>query len=49
MTRNGVTPDGTRSVMVSVNTDSMVPKPGTPEPTKDYTADLIDHALCAAK
>jgi D-alanyl-D-alanine carboxypeptidase len=49
MTRNGVTPDGARSVMVSINTDSMVPKPGTPEPTKDYTADLIDHALCAKK
>ncbi|MFD1147168.1 serine hydrolase domain-containing protein [Saccharothrix hoggarensis] len=46
MTRNGVTPDGTRSVVVSVNTDSMVPKTGTPAPTKDVTVDLVDHALC---
>ncbi len=48
-TRNGVTPDGERSVMVSVNTDSMVPKPGVTPPAKDVAVDLIDHALCAAK
>jgi D-alanyl-D-alanine carboxypeptidase len=46
MTRNGVTSDGTRSVMVSINTDSMVAKPGVPKPDKDVTVDLIDHALC---
>ncbi|KNE79458.1 MULTISPECIES: serine hydrolase domain-containing protein [Streptomyces] len=45
-TRNGVTGDGSRSVMVSVNTQSMVPEPGVPAPAGDETADLIDHALC---
>lgn len=48
-TRNGVTADGTRSVMVSINTDSMVPKPNVPKPTKDVTVDLVDHALCGMK
>ncbi len=48
-TRNGVTPDGERSVMVSINTDSMVAKPGAPKVTKDVTADLVDHALCGMK
>jgi D-alanyl-D-alanine carboxypeptidase len=46
LTRDGVTPDGSRSVVVSVNTDSMVPKPGVPAPTEDVAIDLIDHALC---
>ncbi|MEU8352571.1 serine hydrolase domain-containing protein, partial [Streptomyces sp. NPDC048845] len=45
-TRNGVTPDGSRSVVVSLNTDSMVPKPGVTAPAGDEAADLIDHALC---
>lgn len=49
MTRNGVTSDGRRSVMVSVNTDSMIPKPGVPETPKDYAADLIARALCTTK
>ncbi|MCE6996546.1 beta-lactamase family protein [Saccharothrix sp. S26] len=48
-TRNGVTPDGARSVVVSINTDSMVARPGAPTPTKDVTADLVDHALCGLK
>ncbi|WP_033440239.1 serine hydrolase domain-containing protein [Saccharothrix sp. NRRL B-16314] len=48
MTRNGVSSDGTRSVMVSINTDSLVPKPDAPTPDKDVTVDLIDHALCGA-
>ncbi|WP_447006804.1 serine hydrolase domain-containing protein [Saccharothrix isguenensis] len=48
MTRNGVTSDGTRSVIVSINTDSMVAKPGVAKPAKDVTVDLIDHALCGA-
>ncbi|PRY40403.1 D-alanyl-D-alanine carboxypeptidase [Umezawaea tangerina] len=47
-TRNGVSPDGSRSVVVSINTDSMTPKPGVPAPTKDVAVDLVDHALCAA-
>jgi D-alanyl-D-alanine carboxypeptidase len=49
MTRNGVSADGTRSVVVSVNTDSMVPKAGVPQPTKDVAIDLIDHALCGTR
>lgn len=46
MTRNGVTPDGTRSVVVSINTDSMVPEPDAPVPTGAATNTLVDHALC---
>lgn len=46
MTRNGVSSDGSRSVMVSINTDSLVPAPGAPETTGDVTADLVEHALC---
>ncbi|QQQ78334.1 beta-lactamase family protein [Saccharothrix sp. 6-C] len=49
MTRNGVTADGKRSVMVSVNTDSMVAEPGAPRLTKEVTVDLVDHALCGLK
>jgi D-alanyl-D-alanine carboxypeptidase len=45
-TRNGVTPDGERSVVVSINTDSMVAEPGAPESDQDVTKDLVDHALC---
>jgi D-alanyl-D-alanine carboxypeptidase len=48
-TRNGVTADGSRSVVVSINTDSMVPKPGVPAPTGDVAIDLIDHALCGTR
>ena len=46
MTRNGVTPDGTRSVVVTVNTDSFKPDPGVTLPTTDLATDLIDDALC---
>ena len=46
MTRNGVTPDGRRSVVVSLNTDSPVPGPGVETPAGDITTGLIDHALC---
>jgi len=45
-TRNGVDVHGTRSVVVSLNTDSTKRLPGVPAPTKDITVDLIDHALC---
>lgn len=45
-TRNGATADGRRSVQVTINTDSMIPTPGTPPPTEDHANDLIDHALC---
>jgi D-alanyl-D-alanine carboxypeptidase len=46
-TRNGVTPDGRRSVIVSINTDSMKPAPGAPAVEGDLTRTLIDHALCS--
>ena len=46
MTRNGVTPDGSRSVMVSFNTDSPKREPGVPAPKHAMTRTLIDHALC---
>jgi D-alanyl-D-alanine carboxypeptidase len=49
MTRNGVTADGKRSVVVSVNTDSAVPKPGVTPPGRDITVDLVDHALCRVR
>ena len=49
MTRNGVTPDGSRSVMVSVNTDSPQRRAGVPAPTQDITAELVDHALCGSR
>ncbi|MGA5300158.1 serine hydrolase domain-containing protein [Nucisporomicrobium flavum] len=49
MTRNGVTPDGSRSVTVSINTDSLQPDPGVQLPTVDVATDLIDHALCGAR
>ena len=48
-TRNGVSPDGRRSVMVSFNTDSTKPEPGAPEVTGDLAASLIDHALCGSR
>jgi len=48
-TRNGVTADGSRSVVVSINTDSMKPEPGVTAPTKDVTIDLIDHTLCGTR
>lgn len=46
MTRNGVTPDGGRSVVVTINTDSLKREPGAPAPSGDITRTLIDHALC---
>ena len=48
-TRNGVTPDGSRSVVVSMNTDSTKPEPGAPAVQGDLTRELIDHALCGVR
>ncbi|HWO67570.1 MAG TPA: serine hydrolase domain-containing protein [Umezawaea sp.] len=45
-TRNGVTPDGSRSIVVSINTDSTKPDPGIELPVTDFGFDLINHALC---
>ncbi|AHH96507.1 serine hydrolase domain-containing protein [Kutzneria albida] len=45
-TRNGVSADGKRSVVVTINSDSLVPKQGTPAPQHDVSLDLIEHALC---
>ncbi|MCA2212577.1 serine hydrolase domain-containing protein [Jidongwangia harbinensis] len=49
MTRNGVTPDGSRSVTVSINTDSLNPDAGVQLPTVDVATELLDHALCNAR
>ncbi|GIJ50279.1 serine hydrolase [Virgisporangium aliadipatigenens] len=46
-TRNGVTPDGRRSVMVSFNTHSFEPDEGVTPPRTDKSMELIDHALCS--
>lgn len=45
-TRNGVTPDGSRSVVVSINTDSPKPDPSVNLPATDLAYDLVNHALC---
>lgn len=45
-TRDAVTPDGSRSVVVSLNTDSMKPDPGVTPPADDVTNGLVDDALC---
>jgi D-alanyl-D-alanine carboxypeptidase len=47
--RNGVSPDGSRSVIVSVNTDSPMPKAGVTMPSQDLATDLIDDALRGAR
>ncbi|MGX6446677.1 serine hydrolase domain-containing protein [Patulibacter sp. S7RM1-6] len=46
MTRNAVTADGTRSVVVSINTDSPKRAAGLAAPKRDITLRLIDRALC---
>ncbi len=50
-TRNGVSPDGKRSVVVSLNTDSVIPKNSSTVPLSsvDPSAKLIDHALCGVR
>jgi D-alanyl-D-alanine carboxypeptidase len=48
-TRNGVNGNGSRSVVVSINTDSLVRKPGVPAPAGDITTPLIEHALCGVR
>ncbi|GIF20317.1 D-alanyl-D-alanine carboxypeptidase [Paractinoplanes tereljensis] len=47
-TRNGISADGKRSVIVSINTDSLQPDPGVSRPTVDIATDLINDALCGA-
>ncbi|MFI5959337.1 serine hydrolase domain-containing protein [Cryptosporangium sp. NPDC051539] len=46
-TRNGVNSQGSRSIIVSLNTDSLVPEPGAPAPTRDQSLTLIEDALCS--
>lgn len=46
MTRNGVSADGRRSVVVSINTDSPKRRAGVAAPKHDMTLRLIDRALC---
>lgn len=47
-TRNGITPDGKRSVIVSMNTDSVIPVESStpPTPLEDPSFDLVKNALC---
>jgi D-alanyl-D-alanine carboxypeptidase len=45
-TRNGISADGKRSLMITINTDSMQPRPGVPAPVGEITNQLIDNALC---
>jgi D-alanyl-D-alanine carboxypeptidase len=45
-TRNGVTEDGRRSIMVSINTDSLVLPDGSTAPPLDVSLPLVEHALC---
>ena len=49
MTRNGITADGSRSVTVSLNTDSPAREPGVPAPTGEMSAGLVERALCATE
>jgi len=46
MTRNGVSADGRRSVVVSINTDSPKRRAGLAAPKHDMTLRLVDRALC---
>jgi D-alanyl-D-alanine carboxypeptidase len=46
MTRNAVNADGTRSVVVSINTDAPKREPGVAAPKHDMTLRLINRALC---
>ncbi|GLZ00054.1 serine hydrolase [Actinoplanes sp. NBRC 103695] len=45
-TRNGATGDGSRSVVITFNTDSFKPDPGVQPPATDVSIPLINHALC---
>ena len=45
-TRNGISPDGSRSVVVTINSDGLVPKPGVTPAPHDVSVGLIEHALC---
>ncbi|MFD7511136.1 hypothetical protein ACFV5N_17635 [Streptomyces sp. NPDC059853] len=47
MTRNGVTGDGARSMIVSVNTNVLLPEGDTPMPEGDAARALIESALCS--
>ncbi|WP_022929351.1 serine hydrolase domain-containing protein [Patulibacter americanus] len=47
MTRNAVNADGSRSVVVSFNTDSPKRKDGVAAPKRDITLKLINRALCS--
>jgi D-alanyl-D-alanine carboxypeptidase len=44
--RNGISADAERSVMVTMNTDTLVRHPGVPAPVGENTNQLIDNALC---
>jgi D-alanyl-D-alanine carboxypeptidase len=44
--RDGVSADGKRSAVITINTDSPVAKPGVPPLTHDMTNDLLEHVMC---
>ncbi|QUQ67269.1 serine hydrolase domain-containing protein [Kutzneria sp. CA-103260] len=45
-TRDGVSADGRRSVVITINNDALVPKQGTPPAKYDVSVDLMEHAFC---
>jgi D-alanyl-D-alanine carboxypeptidase len=45
-TRDGVSADGRRSAVVTINSDGLVPKPGTTPVKHDVSLDLLEHAFC---
>lgn len=45
-TRNGVDATGTRSVVVSLNSDSLKAQPGAPKVTQDVSLPLIQDGIC---
>jgi D-alanyl-D-alanine carboxypeptidase len=47
-TRDGITADGRRSVVLSINTDSPVAKKGIPPAPHDVSLDLMEHAFCTS-
>lgn len=45
-TRDGVSADGRRSVVLTINNDSLVPKAGATPAKYDVSMDLMEHAFC---
>ncbi|MFI9384587.1 serine hydrolase domain-containing protein [Kutzneria sp. NPDC052558] len=45
-TRDGISADGRRSVVITINNDALVPKAGIPPVNHDVSVDLLEHAFC---